>query len=50
VIEFLDAHPNSKLEAPAGEVVRRGRRFSEGTWKMQDRIRHERPDPDRVGL
>jgi hypothetical protein len=49
VIELLDPHPDTELEAPTGEMVHRGSGFSEGTWKMQDRIRNERPDPNRVG-
>jgi hypothetical protein len=30
-------------------MVHRGSGFSEGTRKVQDRIRNERPDPDHIG-
>jgi hypothetical protein len=49
VVELLDSHPNPELEAPTGKVVHRGSGLCEGARKVQDRIRNERPHPDRVG-
>jgi hypothetical protein len=49
VVELLDSHPDPKLEAPAREVIHRGSGLGEGARKVQDRIRNQRPYPDRVG-